>query len=1289
MATVGKSAATPKREMRPASAWLAVALFVAIIASVAALPSAASAEITFPGGTVISNGSGSGPGQLVEPFDVSVDPSNGRLYVADRASQRVDVFGPTGFIMAFGWGVADGSSPEPQTCTTSCFEGLAGSGPGQLNNARAIAVDGDPTSPSYHDVYVFERGNHRVEKFDASGAFLLAFGEGVNHTNGEDVCTAASGDICGAGIEGTADGQFGGEAKMTVGPGGKVYVSDLERVQRFSPEGAFEASIPLTANAGFTDGLAVDSAGDIYVSSEPPAVTNKYDPTGALLETLPVAGSALAMDPNGNLFVSAAEGERKLISEFSSSGDRIADFGYYREGEAEATAMVGLASFESGNGDLYVATPAVAGVDTPRIWRVQKPAPGPLALEATTTASTIKNTSAVLQSSFNPEGEATSYKFQYVDQADYEKGGAGFTSPATKTTATAHAPAEFKVFDADVEATDLTPETTYKFRLIASNTIGEAISETGTFKTLTPLSIEGAWSTSVTTNSATLNANINPLGIPASAYFEYVDSDNFAATGFAGAIQVPAVNAGAAPIDVGESEEASVISAPITSLSSGQTYYFRVVVQDRFATIPGNPVALTTIPPAGVPEVCANQAFRVGPGANLPDCRAYEMVSPVDKEGSDLVPAPTLIAQPASLDQSAEDGSGLTYSSFRAFGEPEGAPYANQYIARRTESGWLSQNISPPRGPRILTVGNSIDREFRAFSPDLSIGWLFHDSGNQLSGSGAKGYVNLYSRSSATGTYQALTTVAPPGVQPAAYMPDFEGASEDGSRAIFVAPAKLTPDANAISGRDQLYEAHNGKLALVSILPNGRPNPTFASAGGNQGGTGIGGRVSTVKNAMSATGEVIYWTATPSPSATAGPGTIYARLHGTETISVSALASPAPATFQLASRSGEVAVFSVDTGGESGSDLYKFDLSTRSVELIAHHVVGVAGGGEDLAYFYFVSTDALVGGAQEGAENLYVDHGGSIGFVAKLTFDDTHNHTGNDVSAVPSFNVSRVSADGTHLLFMSSASLTGRDNHDAVSGEPDQQVFVFNASDGVLSCASCNRTGARPEGRAIPKETTASGAPLWIAARTPVWQSQLYAGREISSNGRRVFFESFDSLVPADANGKGDVYEWEEDGSGGCRESAGCLGLISSGEGRTDSEFVDASASGDDVFFRTSDSLVPQDPGLVDIYDARVGGGFPSPAPPRLPCSGEACQSPTAATGNLTPGTNSFVGPGNKKGAKPRACPAGKRSVRRHGKVRCVAKGQKGHPQKQKHGHKRRQKKPHRSGAHRRGGQGQ
>jgi len=247
---------------------------------------------------------------------------------------------------------------------------------------------------------------------------------------------------------------------------------------------------------------------------------------------------------------------------------------------------------------------------------------------------------------------------------------------------------------------------------------------------------------------------------------------------------------------------------------------------------------------------------------------------------------------------------------------------------------------------------------------------------------------------------------------------------------------------------------------------------------------------------------------------------------------------------------------------------------------------------------------------------------------------------------------------------MSRAPLTGYDNKDAVTGEPVAEVFLYDASaeegEGELRCISCNPSGARPEKGVFSH----AGGSIQSAAWIPTWTTQLYASRVISDDGSRVFFNSFDSLVGRDQNNAQDVYQWEAPGTGNCTEggyayvaaAGGCVNLISTGADAQASEFLDASASGDDVFFKTYSSLVPQDPALVDVYDARVGGGFQPPPPPTPECEGESCLGPAAPEpGHPSPQSQSFVGPGNPVWPKTgKKCPKGKHKVKRKGKVVCV-----------------------------------
>jgi hypothetical protein len=208
-----------------------------------------------------------------------------------------------------------------------------------------------------------------------------------------------------------------------------------------------------------------------------------------------------------------------------------------------------------------------------------------------------------------------------------------------------------------------------------------------------------------------------------------------------------------------------------------------------------------------------------------------------------------------------------------------------------------------------------------------------------------------------------------------------------------------------------------------------------------------------------------------------------------------------------------------------------------------------------------------------------------------------------------------VSDDGKEVLFMSSSSLTGYENF----GETE--IYLYDAAAGAVTCVSCNPTGQRPEGSASLPGATATG-------EGSVDVTRVYKPRVLSSDGKRVFFNSEDTLTPLDSNHEEDVFEWEAPGVDGCVRASGCIRPISSGRGANGASFVDASADGSDAFFLTDASLVAGDGGGLDIYDARVGGGFPEPVPP-ISCLGDSCQVLPPPPEDPTPGTGFFTEDGN------------------------------------------------------------
>jgi hypothetical protein len=341
----------------------------------------------------------------------------------------------------------------------------------------------------------------------------------------------------------------------------------------------------------------------------------------------------------------------------------------------------------------------------------------------------------------------------------------------------------------------------------------------------------------------------------------------------------------------------------------------------------------------------------------------------------------------------------------------------------------------------------------------------------------------------------------------------------------------------------------------------------------------------------------------------------------------------------------------------------------------------VIGASEDGSWLYFVANGVLgdaqrlgataghcesSGGRAFGECNLYVWHEGVTHLIATLPGQDFPDWAVAKVknSVYAQELIARVSPDGRWLAFMSERSLTGYDNRDLVDGKPDEEVFLYHADEsdsGNLVCASCDPSGARPVGVERGDEGFGYAAALgaWeggqgIAANLPGWplgsaDLPLHQPRYLSDSGR-LFFDSSDALVPGDVNGNEDVYEWEPVGVGSCSGVAagfssgtgGCVALISSGRGKGESAFMDASEDGDDVFFVTFEKLVPADvDSAVDMYDAHVcSAGSPCVqelAVPEACATADACRAAPSPQPSIfgAPASATFSGPGNHPPVPP------------------------------------------------------
>ena len=743
--------------------------------------------------------------------------------------------------------------------------------------------------------------------------------------------------------------------------------------------------------------------------------------------------------------------------------------------------------------------------------------------------------------------------------------------------------------------------------------------------------IESESVSSVATSTATLRAQINPKGSPTRYAFQYITDavyrENEPAERYVGATEAPlggaALGTGQVPLGAG---------VGLVGLAPDTEYHYRVIATSHCD--PDNEAKLCE-------AIGPDQSFRTFPAQapGLPDDRAWELVSPVQKNGGEVIPAYPFAGscydcKPAWIQgdhypmQSTPDGEAVVYEGL-PFSTTEGAPQFNQYISRRTGSGWQTTILSPALINR---------RAYKGFNAELTHGVIAQDSPT-LSPEAPPGFANLYSQDTANpSALSPLIRAEPPNRNPQL---TYAGASADFSRLFFEADDALTEETSlapaAVDGgteMNNLYESVGGQLRLVNVLPgNTETAPGAAFGSGEVFNSDKNTKHSDFSHAISEDGSRVFW----SDEA----GQVYVRENGESTTAI-----PDPGEFLTASADGSKALL---------SNGHLYDLQAEAtVDLTEGQggFEGIIGQSEDLSHVYFVDTAVLSGEeendhgakAQGGKFNLYAWHEGVIVFVATLVPNDNiiTFGFGGDWNASPARRTAEASPNGRWVAFPSRAPLTGYDaglctgfTNGTPHSFPCNEVFLYDSVSGELSCPSCNPTGEGPPGELYPLRYSSLGVIQQA-------DSAFAQPRYLTDSGR-LYFDSQDSLSPFDTNnGVEDVYQYEPQGVGTCKREGGCVSLISAGHEPVDSNFLAADATGKNVFFTSRDQLVIKDrDDLIDLYVARADGGIPAETETARPeCQGESCQPAAIVPNDPTPASSSFQGAGNvveKKAKKAKA----------------------------------------------------
>jgi hypothetical protein len=1162
------------------------------------------------------------------------------------------------------------------------------------------------------NIYVNQLGSRLADVFAPSGKFL---GQITQYKEGE-----------------TATGPFqplNEPCGVTTDSSGNVYVGDFsseDLVHKYDPAANPVTNSDNVANFGSLSGIsspcavaagAGPTAGSLFVDRANGELFKIDAGTGALKYKISDGVTTVTVDPaNGHVFAAAGNQIREYDAASSTAATLVNSF--IAESAVSGIAVDGTLGAPNTTGTVYISR---AGSPNLEVFGPLVRVPDVVTGEATEVAGTTATLNGTIGADTVSGAEC---HFEYVTEAQFKS--IGFTGAAT---AACEPPGPFsgtEINSVSGKAIGLESETKYVFRIVGENENGESQGKSQTFETQGIPLISGGAASEVGATKATISGLINPRGEETSFAVELTTKAQFDESGFEGATvlsggTIPGTTSGSGKLAAGSEEVSSLqtaagrftagqsisgpgipsgttivsakpgslvlsaaateavesatltaigfqtVSLQLNGLSPATTYRFRLIAENEAGVAePGDAAGFTTLGTLEVP---------------LLDGRVYEMVSPANKQGEVFPPEPGpraglggtctgcipgFIQQKAPM-QSSPDGNSVAYEG-GAFSEGL-APGANEYVARRAAGGWATTPMSGSE------YAENSGQGFKGFSEDLSRSVVYQIE-PPISPEAPPNYANLYLREG-SGAPQPLITQAPPqrttGEVAESLRLNFAGANagtgsaEPYTHVIFQANDALTeevpgiaPEAPEITADEtNLYEWSEGELHLVNVLPNNAEAAANAVFGSGILLT-IGGENFNFDHAISDDGSRIFWSSQPS-------GQVYMREGGTTTV-------------EFADHMGKFLTATPDGSEVLLSDGVIYDVDTEAQTDLTGGLggfLGMAGASEDLSRVYFVDTEILSGEenaneetAQAGKPNLYLWEEGEVSFIGTLRAQDNSIGSVGVWRAAPGNRMAQATADGRFLAFESRASLTGYDNRVSGGGvcrgsegsvPGCYEVFEFDAQTGGLSCSSCNPAGVQPLG--------------------PSNLSQIFGVREffpqpdnLPPEGEgRLFFESQDTLTQRDTNGHiQDVYEWEPNGVGDCTRPEGCLALISSGQSPKDSQFINASASGNDVFFTTSQQLVSQDQNnSMDLYDARVGGGIAEEG--AAPCEGEACKRPLSPPPTIeTPGSSGIAG---NEPAPPKPKPKCKSGYVRKGN-KCVKK----HKPKKHHKAKHRRAATHKKG---------
>ncbi len=1162
--------------------------------------------------------------------DNSAESTRGRVYVAEESESPPA--GSPGCVHAYD---ANRNEVDFEAIGASkfCYDfGYSGfGGPGGIN---AIAVD--PNG----NLYVVEPNRNEVDEFESSGEFVRAF-------TGAEVPGGGFGHLTGVAVDPTTE---------------DVLVVDRRNdvVDEFSPSGEYLGQLTGTSSGSpfgeVPGGIAVNSNGYLYVADSVRGVVDIFTPKVILpkvtyetpTDSTPTSETVKAnVDPNGGGPVTGCHVEYGTSRKYSLGSVPCSEEHFSGLTPVTAT-LTGLTSETTYHYRVVVSN--AKGTSNGQDHTFSPHFVPNLTTEA---ATDLTSTSATLEGSFIGNGEPTEYYFQYGTDTGY-----GETTPVED----AGSPNGLKHLSTPI--TGLQPLITYHYRVVATNGLGTTYGEDQEFTTLGKPTIETSFSSNVAKSAAELHARINPNGADTKYRFEYGPTTNYG--------KVAPAPAGGEITE--ELFTPHAVKVSLNELQPGVTYHFRMVAENPYGTAMSVDQTFGFYPPS-----CPNAHLRqITNSSDLPDCRAYELVSPAYAEGTTLYPEGPNSPEATNPARFAFGGF---IGAIPGSGEPPNT-YGDLYVSTRTDEGWVTKYVGQPsnqshddNGPPEEERSNDGSIFLPLTAPggvrtDLSMD-KFIDWNDGVGGENGPHILDFtpYVRGADGSLLEEWPNV--PGYEPS---PVF-GQSADFTHYVFQVGS--SPDFSLIDNNTD-----TNKASEVSLTEGSGPIPI-------QPGDTSPDQESLQVPAVSRDGSHILMAARAGPNehpAECGLEHYEGRYHGLNPDLCPLQAS------QLYMRVGDAVTYEIAPGHpvhyidetsdgskvfftsdehlteqdleHSGSGLYMWSENEGHPTLTliskgekeepgapgntanchaswtsgcgvvpfannSYHEPNIEGylGGNGLSDnfiaakngdIYFFSPEQLAGPRGiKGEENLYDYRNGALQYVASFTPQPycREEEYLHYCSAGPVIRM-QVSPEDTHMAFLTADRVTAYNNAGYT------EMYTYDPSTEEVTCVSC-----LPDGEPPTSNVYASSNGLFM------------------SNDGRTFFSTRDALVPRDTDGLRDVYEYTEGHaqliSSGTSIRELTSGIFSFGVNKElfTAGLVGVSADGANVYFSTYDTLVGQDRNgsQLKFYDARTDGGFPYLAP-AAPCeaadechgAGSAPEAPIhngsgaelGATGNVSSNTS-------------------------------------------------------------------